>query len=218
VPAFAPILNLVPQFLALFVFGMVAAEVLRRPRRRSILLGGAALGAGGVLGYLQAAGSGAATTHLFWLDLVVGGAAALLLAGLAVPGRSRLRDVLGSRVLRGTGRFSYSIYLVHAPLLALVWRFVIVPWQLRPTAAFVAFACVGAPTAVGGAWLFSRIFEEPFVRHRGFAALAGAARLHLPARTTPSVRHLPARSASSVRPRHAPVVVTGRPAEEEPSG
>jgi peptidoglycan/LPS O-acetylase OafA/YrhL len=180
-PAFAPILNLVPQFLALFVFGMVAAEVLRRPVRRSVLLGGAALGAAGVLGYVEPAGSGAAITHLFWLDLAVGGATALLLAGLAVPGRSRLRDVLGGRLLRGAGRFSYSIYLVHAPLLALVWRFVVVPRHLQPTAAFVVFACVGAPVAVGGAWLFSRIFEEPFVRHRGFAALSAAVRDRLPA-------------------------------------
>jgi peptidoglycan/LPS O-acetylase OafA/YrhL len=188
VRALAPILNLVPQFLALFVFGMIAAEVIQRSARRSLLLAGAGLGAVTVIGYLQWAGSAEAITHLFWLDLAVGGCTALLLAALALPERSRMRDVLGGRVLRGTGRFSYSIYLMHAPLLAVVWRFVVVPMDLRPTAAFVVFACVGAPIAVGGSWLFSRVFEEPFVRHRGFAALSAAVRDRLPARVTVAPR------------------------------
>ncbi|HSV66374.1 MAG TPA: acyltransferase [Mycobacteriales bacterium] len=168
------LLNLTPQFVALFVFGIAAAGVVNRtgePRLRwGWPLAGAALGAAFVL-LCVLRGSVWVDAQYFWVDLLVGGGTAAALRGLA-SGRPRwLYRVLAGRFLRGTGLFSYSIYCVHLPLLWLVWHFVVVRFDLSTGGSFLALLGLGMPVAYAGSYLFSRVFERPFLTHRSFAAL-----------------------------------------------
>ena len=61
------------------------------------------------------------------------------------------------------GGFSYSLYLMHAPLLQIVWQYMLQPLDLRPGVGLVALELVGIPLVVTAAYLFYRVFERPFV-------------------------------------------------------
>ncbi|WP_240506868.1 acyltransferase family protein [Thermoactinospora rubra] len=177
VALFEPLLNLVPQFLALFVFGMAGAQVLSRPpgaRFAPLALATAGLGAAVLVAWFWAAGSAAVIPRYFWIDLAVGALTALLLAGLATMRSDRLRALFEVRFLRWTGRFSYSVYLVHAPILGIVWQFGVVPLGLSPVPAFLAIVLAGTPAIILGSWLFAQAFEEPVLRHRSWGALRAA--------------------------------------------
>jgi peptidoglycan/LPS O-acetylase OafA/YrhL len=63
------------------------------------------------------------------------------------------------------GTFAYSVYLIHAPLLQLVWQTLIAPVALTPGAAFSALVFIGVPLAVGAAYVFFLVCERPFVRY-----------------------------------------------------
>ena len=59
----------------------------------------------------------------YWLDLGVGVAMASGLCCLAALPTSRIRRALEWMPLVAIGQFSYSLYLVHAPMLAAAWVF-----------------------------------------------------------------------------------------------
>ena len=62
----------------------------------------------------------------------------------------------------GLGKFSYSLYLMHAPVLQLVWLGL---GKIYPSATSnVAFVFLAVPICVGFSWIFYRAFEEPFLR------------------------------------------------------
>ena len=107
-------------------------------------------------------------------DLLLGTGTAALLFALAAGGAERLRAGLASRPLAGLGRFSYSTYCVHLPLLWLVWHFLIVPRDLGVRSSFVALLVAGLPAVYLGSYAFSLAFERPFLRHRSWPALRAA--------------------------------------------
>lgn len=71
------------------------------------------------------------------LEPLVGAGMACLLITLAQPSSARLRAALSIKPLVWIGAFSYSLYLLHAPLVQLVWEY-----GLKPT---------GLPVDGGGA-------------------------------------------------------------------
>jgi peptidoglycan/LPS O-acetylase OafA/YrhL len=179
VPLLAPLDHVVPQFFAMFVMGVVAADAVREPRgqRTPRLAVGAALWTALVVA-AAVAGPLRFTNAYFWVDLAAGAATAACLAGLC-DGRSlRLRAVLGSRPLAAMGRFSYSTYLIHAPILWLVSYRLTRGTGLTGTALFLLTAVVAVPVILICSYLFHRVFERPFMLHRSFRELRGS----LPAR------------------------------------
>ena len=177
VPHLARLDQLLPQFLGLFVLGVVAARATVSPPtplvRRLLMLGAAAL-AGTFVALAATVGPTWVTGHFFGIDLLVGGAAAGLLALMAAGAARPARQVFGSRPLLFLGLFSYSIYLVHAPLLETVWLYAVQPLKLAPLAAYgVLLATV--PVVLAGCYLFFRVFEAPFLERRSFGALRSAA-------------------------------------------
>src|SRR6202042_40122 len=58
--------------------------------------------------------------HIYWVDLSLGPAIGCLLAALATGRPAGLLRVLDTRPLRRLGSFSYSLYLTHAPIVAIV--------------------------------------------------------------------------------------------------
>ncbi|WP_181158364.1 acyltransferase [Microbacterium sp. MYb64] len=98
-------------------------------------------------------------------DLVPGGArgalqgfvaigAALVVLGLSAP--SGLARLLGTAPFRFLGRISFSLYLVHMPIL-------LQALQLAPGTPHRALL-ISVPVAVLVAWLFARFVEEPSAR------------------------------------------------------
>ncbi|MFI7691591.1 acyltransferase family protein [Nonomuraea sp. NPDC049655] len=178
VPAVELLMRLTPQFAALFAVGAVCAGVVRASERSGRppwhwLAAAAALP---VLALVVVAGPEWVVGHFFWVDLAVGPAAGLLLAGVATGRPSWLVRLLDTRPVRRLGSFSYSLYLIHAPLVVMVNRLVVAPRVPPGMPAFLLTLALAVPASVGVAWLFASVFELPFQRHRGWRRLREAAR------------------------------------------
>lgn len=101
-------------------------------------------------------------------DTLVGVATATLL--VACTRRLQQHQVLprGLRLLAGSaltnvGHFSYSLYLIHFPLLA-VFSLMLLPLQLGPVGMFAVLVAVGMPAILLIAYGFFYLFERPFLR------------------------------------------------------
>ncbi|AGY59684.1 acyltransferase family protein [Gloeobacter kilaueensis] len=158
-----------PWFLGLFALGMVAAAISVQPGfaawRKNIPWAGISLLLALAVGAMGALFS-------FWwvldrlplIDPLVGLAAACLLVACSSPSAERMAvlKVLRARWLVACGMFSYSLYLVHAPILAIV-RLGLKPLALTPVQWFWMLPSLGTICATAVAWLFYRIFERPFL-------------------------------------------------------
>jgi peptidoglycan/LPS O-acetylase OafA/YrhL len=93
------------------------------------------------------------------------------------------------RFLGGVGAFSYSLYLIHVPLLSRSMN--LLSRAIAPTRpAFAALWCVAVLVAVGGGWVCWKLIELPFERHR-LARRSGAIRpppAVVPAPSIPSAK------------------------------
>lgn len=74
--------------------------------------------------------------------------------------------MLSWRPLAGLGVFSYSLYLVHAPLLQVFWLLIVRPFDLGQGAALVAMWVVAVPAIVGISYLFHIVAERPFMNSK----------------------------------------------------
>jgi peptidoglycan/LPS O-acetylase OafA/YrhL len=125
------------QFFGLFVLGMFAAKAAFSQQghwptiriRTPWLPLAATFGVSIVAAHHFLHGGGDWGARYF-LDLPLG----LFMVGLLVAGAdpdSRLSRVLGFRPLAFIGAFSYSVYLIHVPLLALLWQHIFHPLGLE---------------------------------------------------------------------------------------
>ncbi|WNV89190.1 acyltransferase [Umezawaea sp. Da 62-37] len=171
------VLNLTPQFLALFVFGVAAAMVLEEGRTAPRWLGAAGVACFAVFVVLAVVfGSVWVDRGYFWIDLLVGVGTAAVLAVLAGGGFAPLRAFLASWALSRVGLFSYSVYLVHLPLLWLVDHFLVSVLVADPLARFGLLLVFGTAAVLGGSYLFHRVFERPFMENRSLAEVTAAIR------------------------------------------
>jgi peptidoglycan/LPS O-acetylase OafA/YrhL len=182
------LMRLTPQFAVLFGLGVVAAGVVRRCDR-----GDAPWWASGkvalvavvpVLGLIAARGQEWTVGHFFWVDLAIGPAVALLLAGVAAGRPAPLVRVLDTRPLRSLGSFSYSLYLTHAPIVAVLSEKVVAHYFSSGVAAFLMTLALAVPLTLLVARVFSAVFEIPFQRHRSWAALRTAVAARIPVTRT----------------------------------
>jgi peptidoglycan/LPS O-acetylase OafA/YrhL len=132
----------------------------------------------------------------FWVDLLFGFAAACLLCALCAGGAAWVRRPLQSRAGLKLGLFSYSIYLMHAPVVGVLDVYVVRPLALPPVAHFAALVAIGLPAVLAVCWGFHLLFEAPFLRHRDLRSLRA---LPLP-RLGPARRRPTALPAADVAP------------------
>ena len=165
--------KLCPWYAGLFAMGMAAAVDRRRrqpdgPPARGVALA-FVLAVAAILFAGLAARAGADATVML-ADVVVGLAAKGLVVccarkadrGDATPRRGVLR-LLESRAAVALGSFSYSLYLIHFPLLAAMGRAL----RTRGWGAesrFSAMILVATPLSALAAYLFHMVFERPLVR------------------------------------------------------
>ncbi|MFF8727115.1 acyltransferase family protein [Streptomyces sp. NPDC015171] len=169
---------LAPHLAPVFVAGAIGAGVVVAPDRVRRLPWGwlAVLAAAPVMALGVIHGSVWTVRHYFWIDLAIAPAMTMLLASVATGRPAILVKLLTARPVRGLGDFSYSLYLIHLPIVLAVMRRAaphVVPAGL-PTFWFTL--ALALPVSVLGAWLFSRIFEMPFKRDRSWNSMRAPGR------------------------------------------
>jgi peptidoglycan/LPS O-acetylase OafA/YrhL len=160
--------GMAPQFAPLFTVGVIAAGVVvagGRLRRLRWAWVAAAAGAPVML-LVIVNGSVWTVHHYYWIDLAICPAIALLLAALAAGQADLLTRLLTTRPLRALGSCSYSLYLIHVPIVLVVSRKLAAPYAAPGVTAFWVTLAVGVSLSVLAARLFARVFEAPFQRRR----------------------------------------------------
>jgi len=100
-------------------------------------------------------------------DLAIGVATGVMLVMMARSERCWPRRVVERKWIVFVGLFSYSLYLIHAPLLQVIWQYGIRPLHVRATVAFGLLIGVGMPVIVGVTYLFYLGFERRFAMPPG---------------------------------------------------
>ena len=77
-------------------------------------------------------------------------------------GEGALPRLFSSRPLVSLGIFSYSLYLIHYPLLLLM-KSLLLPHRFSDPVNFGIYLALGAPIILGVSYLFHRAFERPFM-------------------------------------------------------
>jgi peptidoglycan/LPS O-acetylase OafA/YrhL len=103
-------------------------------------------------------------------DPAMGLCAAAVLVWVSISHTSPLRSLLQWRPLVALGTMSYSLYLIHAPLIQLIWQYALRPMHLNSLQQFFALVSIGMVGVIGGSWLFFQAFERPFLSSKRTAS------------------------------------------------
>ena len=162
-----------PQFLGLFAMGLMGADIaygqkalfplLRHPAYAMALLVVTTL-VMVVLSEIKFLNND--VLPIEYTDAFVGLWAMSILVAAANSKVRWLDKALSWRPLVFIGSFAYSIYLIHAPLIQVLWQYVFIPLQSHASAMFVALCLVGTPLIVSVSYLFFLCCERPFLNRR----------------------------------------------------
>ena len=155
------------NFIGFFVLGMFASE-LAHSRRPAILFLRERFSwekiTWVVLALLLIATTGK-VRHFssgYLLDLLIALCTLCFLVMLSLRQDNFAGKFLSQKPLTFLGSFAYSIYLVHSPLIQIIWQYVLYPLHFAPTLAFLLLALGGVPVVLAGTYLFHLAFERPF--------------------------------------------------------
>lgn len=84
----------------------------------------------------------------------------LLIAALFDPA---LRAILSWKPLVAVGLFSYSLYLIHYPVIAACYRLT-APWQWPEWQQLLVYQGIVLPVCLALAYAFYLVFERPFLK------------------------------------------------------
>ena len=151
------------NFFGCFALGVAARELSVRAGRApwdvvaGALLGGFAV-LSAVLGTLRASEQSNTLLEPFF-----GLGVAALLVALSQERSAWLRRGLSWRPLAAVGAYSYSLYLLHAPVLQLVWQYVLKPLglPLHDGWALGWLLVLAAPASLLVGWTYYRLVERP---------------------------------------------------------
>jgi peptidoglycan/LPS O-acetylase OafA/YrhL len=169
-----------PQLAVGFAAGVLCAGLATAERWRGLPFLWLAVGAAlPPLALIALMGSTWSIEHYFWVDLGVIPAIALLLAAIGAGQARRVGGALDVAPLRSLGGFSYSLYLIHGPLVGMVAVLLVGPRVGSGVPTLLATLVIAVPLALVAARLFAAVFDLPFQRHKSWSALlsAGKARL-----------------------------------------
>ncbi|WP_416985062.1 acyltransferase family protein [Streptomyces sp. T028] len=170
--------QLTPHLAPVFVAGMIGAGIVVASDRVRRLPWGwfAVLAAMPVLALGVVRGSVWTVNHYFWVDIAIAPAMTMLIAAVATGRSAVLTRILTSRPLQGLGGFSYSLYLIHLPLVMAVIRRVAPHFVSSGLPTFWFTLIVALPVSLLGAWLFAQLFEMPFKRNRSWKSVIALGR------------------------------------------
>jgi peptidoglycan/LPS O-acetylase OafA/YrhL len=153
----------VPWLIVLFTFGMIAADLCARRELPKLPWNALALAFGavtfvGLLFYRDA-------VHNDWwaagLDMLVGVTIALFFVAAHRDERIVPARLLAARPIVFLGTFSYSLYLIHAPIVDVVGALLYRSHAGAALSALVWAAVIGG--VLVAAYLFYRVFERPYL-------------------------------------------------------
>jgi peptidoglycan/LPS O-acetylase OafA/YrhL len=161
--------GLEPLFLFFFALGMYAAEVAVGPARRRFLWVACAAVA------LQVGVSLMPALRESIVSSVLVGiiAMSLLIVCAQWPSNGVARLTAWTPIAM-LGTFSYSLYLIHFPIQQVLWKYLVLPFNLGKTLTFCVVATAGTGVIVVFAYGFYWVFERPFCRQRGASRLVEA--------------------------------------------
>lgn len=158
------------QYVGLFTLGMAAASVAFSPeaqlqqfRERFPFGMTAAVCVVSIACLAYALGWQHSIEQYPFYDLPTGVLAACLLIIASVAPRSFVHRVCSWHPLAWVGTFSYSLYLIHVPIIVFVLRYVMQPHGIEGGAGFVFLAIVGLPIIIITSYLFYLLCERPFM-------------------------------------------------------
>lgn len=99
-------------------------------------------------------------------DLIAGIGFSCLLIAASSSHKGLFFDVLAWKPLVFIGGFSYSLYLIHAPLLQIISQYLLEPLGLATWMSSFILCLVGIPVIIGCSYLFFLLFERPFLSKR----------------------------------------------------
>jgi peptidoglycan/LPS O-acetylase OafA/YrhL len=160
-----------PDLAALFALGILAAGIVGASQaRKSWPWGWIALAAFvPAVVTIWLSGSVWTLDNLYWVDLTLGPAIACLLAALATGHAAPVMRVLDTRPLRKLGLSSYSLYLLHGPIVIVVYEEFVSHRLRHGPAAFLLTVALVVPLTIALARLFAAVFEAPFQRRGGWS-------------------------------------------------
>jgi peptidoglycan/LPS O-acetylase OafA/YrhL len=162
-----------PSFIGLcycFVLGMLAASIvfsedkhwqkLRKylPWRIFVLLSISA-----VIFFCYLWGFDLAEKRFHILDIIFAFGIISLIVALFNPENQKIANLLASKPLKFISSFSYSLYLIHAPLLQIIWQYVLHPFNLSKTWQFIWLLALGTPLIFFVAYAFYIYCEKQFL-------------------------------------------------------
>jgi peptidoglycan/LPS O-acetylase OafA/YrhL len=175
VPAVHLLTRFTPQFTVGFTLGMLAAAVVSNDRWHRYPWHWFALAAAvPALALIAVKGSVWTVGHYFWVDMALTPAIVLLLAAIATEKPGPLVRFLDIRPIRSLGGFSYSLYLVHSPIIVVTSVLIVAPHVMPGLPAFLATLAIGVPLTLLFARMFAAVFDLPFQRHKSWPALRAA--------------------------------------------
>lgn len=102
--------------------------------------------------------------HAKFVDLLAGLSISLILLSIRIGRMGALKRILSARWLVAVGGFSYSIYLIHAPALQVLWQVFGIGSIDNEATRFAVMVAVVAPATAALAYGFYWLCERPFVR------------------------------------------------------
>ncbi len=163
-----------PHFLGMFLLGVLAANVSYNPGERYVAardrsvwgwIAGASILALAVM--IGGWGIAPSTERFYYLDAPAGALAMSALVLSSRPNAGRLHRFFSWKPLAFVGTFSYSVYLIHAPLLQVAWKYVLFPLGASANQMFAFLMTAGLAFILGSSYLFFRVFEQPFMQSPG---------------------------------------------------
>ena len=167
------LLNACPWYLGLFTLGMLGAWIAVGRDSKSQMLrsrvpwGTISIAALiSVIAFCYHFGTTKVGLHIAIPDYMVGVGTACLLVALSLERNASIRSVFGWPPLVWIGTFAYSIYLMHAPLVQILWQYGIRPLRLSVNHQFLAMELIGLPLIVATCYPFFLLFERPWLVKR----------------------------------------------------
>ena len=158
------------QYVGLFALGMAAATLafstephLQRFRKRFPFGIAAVVCVTIIAGLAARLGWVNSIAEYPFYDLPAGVLAACLLIMASLGSGSLVRRVCSWRPLAWLGTFSYSLYLIHVPIIVFLLRYVMRPHGIEGVAGFVFLTVVGLPIIIVASYLFYLLCERPFL-------------------------------------------------------
>jgi len=184
VPVIALFTRFTPQLAVGFTVGVVAAAIATDARWQRLPFLWLAVGASlPALVLMAVCGPTWTIQHYFWVDLAVMPGLGLLLVAIGRGQARRVSGALGFAPVRSLGGFSYSLYLIHAPIVVAVSALLVRPRFGSGVPALLLTLASAVPLSLVVSRLFAAAFDLPFQRHKSWASLSGAARARVRALT-----------------------------------